>query len=220
VTVLHVFDMDGTLLRGTSASLEIARDMNRVPDLLELEQSFAAGGLSTYDFAVAAFDLYRGLDRAGVAGIFDGSPWMTGIERVTADIRRRGERSMVITMSPNFFADLLLGMGVDEVRASCFPPLPMSELPDRSAILGPEDKVRLVDDALTGHGWSRWSCIAYGDSASDVPLFRHLPLSVAVNATPQLRRLATTSADGDDLQVAYQAGRRLLDTAAAREAGR
>jgi phosphoserine phosphatase len=52
--------------------------------------------------------------------------------------------------------------------------------------------------------------VAYGDSASDVPLFGWLRHSVAVNATPQLRRLAAVAVDGTDLRPAYQAARDLL----------
>ncbi len=211
MTVLHVFDMDGTLLRDTTASLEIAKALGRVPELLELEQTFTAGGLTTYEFAVAAYELYRGLDPGSLVALFEGSPWIAGIGRVTADIRRRGERAMVITMSPNFFADLLLGEGIDEVHASRFPALPLRTLPEPSAILTPTDKVTIVDDALARHGCPPGRCVAYGDSASDIPLFAHLPHSVAVNATAALRRLATVSVESEDLWDAYRAGRTLLE---------
>lgn len=213
MTALHVFDMDGTLLRGTSATLEIATALGRVAELVELEQAFAAGGITGYDFAVGAYELYRGVEPGAVAGIFAGSPWLAGIDEVTADIRARGEHSMVITMSPNFFADLLTGLGVDEVRASVFPPLPMRALPDVSEILVPGDKVRLVDEALARLGLPAERCVAYGDSASDVPLFRHLPLTVAVNATPHLRGLGAVSVEGEALPPIYRAGRELLKPA-------
>jgi phosphoserine phosphatase len=40
---LHVFDMDGTLLKGTTASLQIARHLGCTRELAELEARFAAG---------------------------------------------------------------------------------------------------------------------------------------------------------------------------------
>ena len=210
VSRLHVFDMDGTLLRSTS-SLEIARALGRLPDLLALERSFAAGTVSTYEFALAAHAMYANLTGAAVAGIFAASPWIGGIARVLADIRARGEFSAVVTMSPNFFADLLAGFGVDEVYASRFPPLPLREQPDRSAILNPVDKVAIVDRVLArrGLGWDR--CVAYGDSMSDLPLFQRLRYTVAVNASHDLRSAALLSVDGDDLWEIYRAVRAHVD---------
>lgn len=213
MTTLHVFDMDGTLLRGTTASIEIARALNRLPDLLELERSFAEGALTTYEFAVAAYELYRELTESAVAEIFAASPWMTNITEVMADIRQRGEFSLVITMSPAFFADLLTTMGVAEVRASRFPPLPMRQPPDPASILTPASKITIVDETLAKYGIPSWRCVVYGDSASDLPLFGQVRRGVAVNAIPELRGVAAASFDGLDLWGAYQAGRDLLGAA-------
>jgi hypothetical protein len=75
-----------------------------------------------------------------VAAAFAAAPWMVGIQEVWADIRRAGERSVLITMSPDFFARLLLGRGVDEVHASGFRALPFRTQPDPALILTPRDK--------------------------------------------------------------------------------
>ena len=50
---LHVFDMDGTLLRGTSAAIEISRRVGRLEPLAELERGFATEEISAADFAFA-----------------------------------------------------------------------------------------------------------------------------------------------------------------------
>jgi phosphoserine phosphatase len=213
VTVLHVFDMDGTLLRGTTASIEIARALGHLPALLQLEQAFTSGRLTTYEFAVQAYEVYAGLTPQRVADIFRDCQWMSGIPEVISDIRARGEYSLAITMSPNFFADLLQSLGVNEVRASRFPPLPLRELPKESGILAPADKVTIVSNVLLRHGLSPLQCVAYGDSASDLPLFRHLPHTVAVNATPMLREVAARSVDCDDLRAAYWEARAMLEDA-------
>lgn len=73
---------------------------------------------------------------------------------------------------------------MDEVRASRFPLLPMRQLPARSAILVPADNVATFDEILAREGLDRDRCVAYGDSASDVPLFGHLRHTVAVKAPP------------------------------------
>jgi len=44
VTRLHIFDMDGTLMRGSSASMEIAREIGLVEEFRELEAALGRGG--------------------------------------------------------------------------------------------------------------------------------------------------------------------------------
>jgi phosphoserine phosphatase len=117
---------------------------------------------------------------------------------------------MVITMSPDFFARQLLEFGFDDVAASRFPALPFREPLDPAGILTPGDKVRIVDETRARHGLPLERCVAYGDSMSDAPLFRHLTKTVAVNADHHLAELAALSYRGDDLAGAYALGRDLL----------
>jgi phosphoserine phosphatase len=79
-----------------------------------------------------------------VAEVIADAPWIGGIEDVCADIARRGERSMLITMSPNFFAERLGDRGIDVVRSSQWPSLPFAAPIDPAGILSPADKVSLM----------------------------------------------------------------------------
>jgi phosphoserine phosphatase len=88
----------------------------------------------------------------------------------------------VITTSPDFFAAHLVGLGFDEVVASRFPPRPFATPIDPAGILTPCDKVRIVEELRVRYGLPRSRCVAYGDSISDAPLFRHLGAMVAINA--------------------------------------
>src|SRR5262249_42966982 len=83
---LHVFDMDGTLLGGTTASLQIAAALGGVEALTALEHSFGRGELDTRGFALAIRELWAALTPAHVVAAFDGSPWLSGIREVCADI--------------------------------------------------------------------------------------------------------------------------------------
>lgn len=204
---LHVFDMDGTLLRGTTASLEIARRLGCLPNLLRLEADLVAGAVDTRGFASEVYRLWQELTPELAADIFVRAPWIGGLAHVLADIRRRGERSIVVTMSPDFFANRLRAYGVDDVVASRFPPLPFRAVPDPAGILTPADKVTAVDRVRTALGLGRDSCIAYGDSSSDIPLFRELSHTVAVNADDALCELARYRYEGDDLRTAYRIAR-------------
>jgi phosphoserine phosphatase len=207
MSYLHVFDMDGTLLQGTTASLELASRLGCLEELRLLEARFAAGEIDTRGFAAALYALWRHLTFEDVAAAFAAAPWMAGIQEVWADIRRAGERSLLITMSPDFFARLLLAWGVDEVHASGFPALPFRTQPDPALILTPRDKVRIVDDALARLGLGRDRCIAYGDSMSDAPLFQIVPTTVAVNGDSHISAMAAVGYEGGNLAEAYQRAR-------------
>ena len=221
MTALFVFDMDGTLLPGSSASLEIARTLGALDDLRALEARFSVGGLDTRGFAAAVHDLFGRLSAAQVRAVFESSRLMARVVDVFADIRSRGERSLVITMSPDFYAAQLVGLGADAVHASRFPAPPYSGVVfDPDGILTPDDKPRLVAQELAALGYPATRCVAFGDSMSDAPLFRSLHHTVAVNADDHLLDLAAAGYAGDDLWPAYQLGRRLLDGTVSRPAGR
>jgi len=207
---LHIFDMDGTLLRGTTASLQIAQSLGCTAELAALEVRFSAGEIDTPGFAAAIHGLWKTLTVSAVAEAFAACPWLDGIPEVCADIAKRGERSAVITMSPDFFAQHLLALGFDHVAASKFPVLPFREPLDPRGILTPGDKVRITDELRVRYSSPLSQCVAYGDSMSDAPLFRHLANTVAVNADHHLADLATVSYSGSDLRGAYALGRDLL----------
>ena len=60
-------------------------------------------------------------------------------------------------------------------------------------------------------GVSAANCVAYGDSSSDIDLFRWLPNTVGVNAKGPLADLAVKAYEGNDLRKAYALGRSLVD---------
>lgn len=207
---LHVLDLDGTLLHGTTANLEIARARGDLDILIAMESAFTSGTMTTHEFSAELRRLWHDLTAAEVAEIVAASPWIDGIAEVCDDIRGRGERSVLITMSPNFFAEAVLSHGVDLVHAAKFPPLPFRAALDPSGVLEPADKVRLVQAELTAADLSIRSCVAYGDSLSDEPLFRALEHTVGVNPSGALAEIAAATYVGTDLREAYQLGRELL----------
>lgn len=211
MTALHVFDLDGTLLLGSTVSLELARLRGELGVLEDLEVRFGTGGLDTRGFAQELRRLWHDLTEDAVAAALDQASWIDGITEVCDDIAARGERSMLITMSPDFFTDRLRHHGFDVVHASTFPPLPFAVDLDPAGVLVPEDKVRLVEAELAASGLTEDACVAYGDSLSDEPLFRRLSRTVAVNGSPELAGIAAATYAGDDLRPAYALGRGLLD---------
>jgi phosphoserine phosphatase len=212
VTALFVFDMDGTLLPGTTASVALAATLGAGDQLHALEARFAAGELDTRGFAAEVHDLFAPLTPEQVTATFRAARLLERAADVFADIRARHERSLVITMSPDFFVRELLALGADAVHGSRFPVPPYAGVAfDPRGILTPDDKPRLVAAALEAAGVGVDRCVAFGDSMSDAPLFRALSHTVAVNADDHLLDLAVATYVGDDLWAAYELGRSLLD---------
>ncbi|UQI48930.1 haloacid dehalogenase-like hydrolase [Streptomyces sp. HU2014] len=204
MTRLHVFDMDGTLMHGSAAAIEISRQLGLEREIGELERAFAARELTPARFAALAVELWRELTEEQVAAAFEGAPWMDGIRDVWAEIRARGERCAVISLSPGFFVERLLTWGADAAHGSLWPSVPFRDPVDPAGILDADAKVRLTDELCAEYGLTRADCVAYGDSMSDARLFSVVPVSVAVNADHHVSDIAVHAYAGRDLRAAYE----------------
>ena len=203
---LHIFDMDGTLLRG-NACLHLARHVGQLEAALEIEERWSSGDIGDVQFWELFLPLWNGLNPADVEQVFEAAQWLEGIADVFADINRRGEHAALITGSPQFFADLLLRWGLCSVRGTV---VEVGMTPDPASVITPDSKVWIARELMEHHGVTADDCVAYADSASDVALFRSLRHTVAVNAADALKKVASVAYDGDDLRGAYAAGRSLL----------
>ncbi|MFI1969908.1 hydrolase [Streptomyces cinnamoneus] len=201
---LHLFDLDGTLIHGSAAAVEISRQLGLEPEIAELERAFAEGRLTPPRFAELAVQLWAELTEAQVTAAFEGAPWLAGIRDVWARIRERGERCAVISLSPGFFVERLLDWGADAAHGSLWPAVPFREPLDPAGILDASAKVRIADGLCERFGLSRADCVAYGDSMSDALLFAAVPMSVAVNADHHVRDIASHAYNGRDLREAYE----------------
>ena len=204
---LHIFDMDGTLLAG-SACLELSRRAGFIDDVEAMEERWGRGEIGHVEFYELLLPLWEGIEDADVETVFAGVAWLDGIEEVWRDIDARGERSAVITLSPQFFADKLLDLGLHEAYGAG---VRSGEAPLPERVLTPESKVYIATEVLERLGLGNEDTVAYGDSASDVPLFEILDNTVAVNGSESLARQAAVAYYGNDLREAYALGRGLIE---------
>src|SRR5689334_11395463 len=99
--------MDGTLLAG-SACLELSRYMGEIDSVSEMEERWGRGEIGHVEFYELLLPLWEGMEPGDVEAVFENIAWLNGIKDVWEDIDRRGEHSALISLSPQFFADLLL----------------------------------------------------------------------------------------------------------------
>ncbi|MFG2521109.1 HAD family hydrolase [Streptomyces sp. NPDC048527] len=201
---LHLFDLDGTLLHGTSAPVEISRQLGLEAETVALDREIGAQRIGPPEYARRVHALWAGLTPDHVTAAFEGAPWLTGIRETWAEIRARGESCAVVSLSPSFFVERLTGWGAHAAYSSRFPAVPFAEPVDPTGVLSAAAKVKIADRLCERFGVPRADCIAYGDSFSDVELFGAVPVSVAINADQHVAGLATHSYAGRDLREAYE----------------
>ncbi|MDR3082835.1 MAG: HAD-IB family phosphatase [Streptomyces sp.] len=204
---LHLFDLDGTLLYGTSAPMEISRQLGLEAETVALERAIAAGRIGPPEYARQVHALWTQLTEAHVTEAFAAAPWLSRIEEVWTAIRENGDYCAVISLSPSFFVERLMQWGAHAAYGSRFPALPFTEPVDPAGILSAAAKVRITDRLCAKFGVRRADCVAYGDSLSDRDLFDAVPISVAVNADQHLADRATHCYAGRDLWDAYELAR-------------
>jgi phosphoserine phosphatase len=206
----HIFDMDGTLLHGTSAPVVLAAVLGEREALAVLEDRFLSGTATAQPFARELHAMWGIVAPELAQQAFAAAPLVANIREVLADIRRRDERACLITMSPDYFAEQFLDFGFDAVFASRFPRDAQTPL-DETAILTPEHKPRLAARFCAPHGLTMQDAIAYGDSMSDVFLFDEVGVRVSVNGDHHLAERSDIAVVGTDLLPAYRAARELCD---------
>lgn len=165
---LHLFDLDGTLIRGSSAAVEISHQLGLDKEIRELELAFAGGGMTPPDFAARACELWTELTDEHVDAAFLGAPWLSGIREVWDEIRARGERSAVISLSPDFFVRRLLHQAPSPRPAR--PTRPAGPGTGDTAFTGGADAGAVGGAAASVRGVD----VTYGSLWPSVP-FRELP---------------------------------------------
>ncbi|MCX3058523.1 HAD family hydrolase [Streptomyces beihaiensis] len=201
---LHIFDLDGTLLHGTTAPVQISRQLGLETETVALDAEIGAQRIGPPEYARRIHALWARLTDDHVTAAFEGAPWLEGIRETWAEIRERGEFCAVVSLSPSFFVERLTAWGAHAAYGSRFPDVPFTEPVDPGGVLSAAAKVTIADRLCAEYGLGRSDCIAYGDSLSDVDLFRAVRVSVAVNADRHVSGIATHAYTGGDLREAYQ----------------
>jgi phosphoserine phosphatase len=199
---LFIFDMDGTLLLKTTASIEIAKVTGTIDQLYVLEKSFADGLIDAFRFAQEISGCWGILDKNLVRRAFQTTPKLENIAEVTTLIRRGGGKSCLITMSPDFYAEHFYDYGFDFIEASRFPTC-IEEQVRPEMILSPKDKAVIAQRLCRQLAVEVKDCVAFGDSMSDYILFKELEHTVSVNGDSRIRTLARYRYDGIDLYEAF-----------------
>lgn len=198
---LACFDLDGTLVCGTSVSQHLADRCGHAKSMEELERRYAAGEISNSVVADQQALFYRGMHLSQVVAQLGDIVCIEGIDATLVDLRQRQIDSLLCTVTWSFAAE-------EFRRRHGFAAVSGTEIAlDPDGVLTGAvkrhfdewDKLRFVTSYCEANRIDLAEVLAVGDSRSDIPLFEAVGFSVALNATPQARDVATVAIDTEDL---------------------
>jgi phosphoserine phosphatase len=195
------FDLDGTLIRGTSVSLLLAEWLGRTEEIVELERAFHAHEIPGSVIADTSAGWFAGQSRADVWRVLADGPWIDGMDETFRLLSAAGVNLLLGTITWSFAAEMLR-------ERYGFASVSGTEMPAPDGILAgsvsryfdENDKACFVEEWCARNGYSIGEVAAIGDSRSDLPLFGRAGLSIALNATQDARAVATHCLDTEDLR--------------------
>jgi phosphoserine phosphatase len=198
---LACFDLDGTLVHGTSVSQHLADRFGQSEQMAELERRYSSGEISNSVVAEEQARNYRDIPLPQVVAKLSDIACIEGIDSTLAALREREIESLLGTVTWSFAAE-------EFRRRHGFAAVSGTEIeldPDGIPTgkvkrhFDEWDKLEFVRSYCEANSIDLAACIAVGDSRSDIPLFEAAGFSIALNATPQAREAASVALDTRDL---------------------
>ncbi|MEV0470881.1 HAD family hydrolase [Streptomyces prunicolor] len=195
------FDVDGTLVPGTSSSVFLAQFLGHRDELAKAEDAYASGAWDNRQVSELDAAGWAGVSVERISGRLDGLPLVMGIAETVAWCRRNGLVPVLATLAWSPVGSYL----ADRFGFHSFsgPRLETADGRFTGRVARHFDEHDKRDFALAqaqSLGLAPHSCAAVGDSRSDLPLFSSVGLSVAFNASADARAAATAAVDDDDLR--------------------
>lgn len=189
-TQLVIFDLDGTIIRDSTAAQAISLAAGTLPEIQLLEAEYRAGHIDSVHFSRRALELWGPDHLTYFSDAWASVAKIDGLNAALSGLRSLGIATCLLTMAPEEFARLVGDF--DHIRGSQY----------GMKILNPEDKPRIAAQIQSAIGADDDDIVALGDSASDVPLFTKYKRTIAVNATEDLLALARHSYSGSNMMDA------------------
>jgi len=196
-----VFDLDGTLMPRESSSAVLADAIGRGEACRALERRYHARDVTNREITDRQAAWFEGVTLTDVDRALRPGPWIDGLGDTLATLARAGCRLLLATLAWRFVADVL-------ARRYPFDAVCGAEMAIEDATLtgtvtryfDEQDKLCFVARWCADNGYSPQDVVAIGDSRSDLPLFAHAAVSIALNATAEARAAAHHVVDTDDLR--------------------
>ncbi len=195
---LICFDVDGTLVPGTSSCAWVAAVLGHEAELVAAEAAYGAGRMTNQEASVIDARGWAGHTEAEIEARLASLPLVAGIAETVAWCHEHRLRPILTTLAWTPVGRLLAGRF--GFAAYCGPVPSVEDGRYTGDVAEHLDEYGKRDFALS-QGFAPERCVAVGDSRSDLPLFAAVGMSIGFNASPDARAVATHLVDGDDLRA-------------------
>lgn len=204
VTGAVFFDVDGTLVPGTSSSQFLGARLGHLDALAEAEERYRSGEIDNAEVSVLDAKAWTGCTEEEIQAWLSDLPLVDGIIDVVARCRELSLAPYLATLAWEPVGTYLCDSFGFE--GACGPQLVSAGGAYSGAVAAHLDEFGKRDYALNiarRLGLDASSCAAVGDSRSDLPLFNEVGLSIAFNADGALAAGSDVVITGGDLRAVF-----------------
>ncbi len=198
---LASFDLDGTLIRGTTTTIFLAKQLGLNIEAIKDEEAFKCGTFNNDpEVAQSIATAYKGLSLSTMKKLYESVPKIRNIRPTIDALKQQNVKVILGSLSWAFFIKFFVeDYGFDDysgTRIKIKDGILTGEIESRCT---EEGKLKFFLDSCARYGISPSEAIAIGDSKSDHLVFRASGKSIAINADESTKKLATCSLDTEDL---------------------
>ncbi len=194
---LASFDLDGTLIHGTSSAAHLAGKMGDQALIREQEASYAKGEISSVQFGDMDAWRYRGYSKHQIHRFLDDVPVIRDISLTVNYFKSRRIDCVISTMAWDFIGEYVaLKHGFSAWSG------PSLETDSAGRFTGrvekyfhETEKISFIETLCADKEISMTQVVHIGDSRSDFPLFEAVGFSLALNGCGEARRRTHVSLD-------------------------
>ena len=186
--IVASFDMDGTLIKGTTSNLFFAKLLNVENEVIELEKKLYNGDIGSDFFMIAISEIMESLTVSYVEQNFHLLPIVDDIHETVNLFKKLGIIPILVTTSNIIFAECFKKKyGFDYVFGTIHEVLPDGRIGIGKTVCSSNHKIQHVKEIVEMLSGSMSQVIAIGDSFSDIPLFSKVGCSIAFNYDDALK---------------------------------
>ena len=195
------FDLDGTLVRGTSTGQHLAEKIGHANEMADIEIQYKEGKVTNADVAALDGKYYRGYSVSDVHDFLNDIPTVSHIDETVSYLASKGIPSLICTLAWKFVAEYFAkrygfvgwsGPDLESDLKGVFTGRVLSDFHET-------DKPVFVNEYCKRNNANLLEVFHVGDSRSDVPLFNEAGYSVAFNADASTKLAASISVDSESL---------------------
>ena len=182
------FDMDGTLIKGTTSNLFYAKLMGVEEDVIEIEKRLKLGVIGSPEFMVIVSKIMEKLTVDFITENFDLLPIVHDIGKTLEFLKSCNITPIIVTTSNVLFAqEFKKRYGFDSVYGTKHRIGSNGQVFEGIEVCSSDHKINHVTQLADSLGVTMNEVFAVGDSFSDIPIFSKVGCSVAFNYDETLK---------------------------------